>query len=194
MRDDKRRLGGEPVDRCRYPAHQRRPPFAAGRWTGIGIVPEVAEHRGIDLGTRQPVPFAEIEFAPARIDRVGQPQVAGDSPSASACPQQVGGQHRRDVELLGLRTARGEPGRRDRGIGAAKQAAGQHRLAVAHQIDRLRAHKLAETLASAKVAMPLCAANAARITDTATAAPLPSPRRMPRFSSGSRPSRARSRQ
>src|SRR3989344_4030642 len=79
-------------------------------------------------------------------------------------------------------------------VGLAAILASAHRLAVANQVNRgWRTHRLSfpDTPASAKVAISLCSAHASRSSGTAVAAPLPSPRRMPRSSNG-RASRAAS--
>ena len=66
---------------------------------------------------------------------------------------------------------------------AAAKACATLGLAVAQENDARHVF-FSETSASANVAMSLCSVHARRSSGTVTAAPLPSPRRMPRSSSG----------
>lgn len=137
--------------------------------------------------------MSEIEFPPTAIKAQRYLVIRGDRRGAVCRAAQIGRDHLPDGQPGRSRTGCPHPIGENFTIRAAKQPAGERRLAVPHQVKIDRRRHASETPASAKLAIWSWVAIAARTTPAATAAPLPSPNRISKERIGLSPSRSSSR-
>ncbi len=167
--------------------------FAVHDRIGDRIAPEPRQGQrlgGVDLGDALPFPHPEAQLPETRFDFEGTPQPDGQLPGEVRAANQRG----TDDDFPVAAVAHGGPHLfptlgTQRIIHRPPKLLAALRLAVPQQIDGGEFVHAGDTPASAKVAMRACRAAAARRIGMATAAPLPSPKRIPRSSNG-RASRA----
>jgi len=199
MTDDQQSLAGKALPKtvdgsqhARLELHKR---FATGWRKTVGIGPEQTERLGTvlhQIGGATAFPVAEMQLAQVRLQLQRQPLLRGQLPrEGGTALQRRADQHvpragkcHRIAHLLPAVSGQGV-------VKTAAKATALLGLAMAQQIDA-RNHALrSDTAASANVAISLCSAQACCNNGTASAAPLPSPRRKPRSSSGTAPSDSR---
>ena len=181
------------LDRGQHAVGEIAHRFGIRRGEAVRIVPELAEGLAVfqqDFRRIAPFPVTEMQFAQVGLDAQRYARLLGQLTGKGL----AAGQRRTDDQVP--RRLSGHGGTHllpatlgQRCIGAAMEAATGSGFTVAQEFE-LQSHGVrSSTEASEKVAICPCRAQARRNRGIASAAPLPSPRRRPRCSSGW-PSRA----
>ena len=196
MTDDQQPLAGKAlpkaVDGSQHARLELRQRLTARRRKTIGIGPEQAERLGAvlhQLGGATAFPVAKMQLAQVRLQLQRQAVLCGQLPREGGTALQ----RRADQHVPGTgasnRIAHLLPATlSQRIVEATAKATALLGLAMAQQIDARDHAVRSEISASANVAISLCSAQACCNNGTASAAPLPSPRRKPRSSNGTAPS------